>query len=712
MGLPAFTISRFRRLHESLFADRPALFSYGLAALLAIVFIAYLFPVAFLAGHGAFFESGDASQHVAGWQFYARDEWHFPLLHTQRLNHPDGVNIAFTDSIPLAALLFKLAAKWLPEDFHYIGLWHAVAFLIQGLAAAFLIRVFEVRHALGTVCAVFFALTWPALLWRMGHPSLMTHGIVLCAFALYFMGRQGKWSGNAASSALVALSIAGLTVHPYFFAFCYPLFLAFLVEQALAGEGWKIQLARLLASVVAIAAIGAVLGYFSHGGTTTFGYGYYSMNLTAPFCGGKLISCAQETLRHEFSEFRFADATGGQYEGYNYFGAGVLLLVPFAVAARWRDLPFTLRRYPVLLLTLLLFAAYAVTNLAYFGAHEVLSFPLPAFLDKLTGTFRASGRFFWPVGYVLLFTTLTALLKKRSTAGMLLLVLAMPLQWADVKLLRERIMRKASAPSTGEIARWSHVMSSVDKINLYPAFGCGDVDVNVYWFFQRLAADYGKLLDTGYIARPNVDCEANKRAFAGRFEKGRLYVMPADYLNNPFVVPDGFQEASTREECVKWRITVVCQAGSDRAYWARSGLATESLAPLKAYGEWSANALHSQIGTVQNGRLIPAEPSQPGVLSFGPYIILPAGRYHYTIDYVSRSDPSQQVGRWDVVMDGAAGAVRELAAGPMYGTEGAPARIEGTFTSGGAKEPLEIRTFFAGHGDLQVAGIVLKKMSQ
>lgn len=710
MGLPiTLYLPPLHKLRDVLFKDRSPAFSYGLAVLLAALFIAYLFPPAFFSGNSAFFEQIDASQHVAGWLFYVQDAWHFPLLHTERLNHPEGVSIAFTDSIPLAALLFKLVARWLPASFHYIGWWHAVAFVLQAVAATFLIRVFDLRHAVATICATLFALTWPALLWRLGHTSLMTHALILFALAFYFLGRQGKWSGNAAAAGFIVLNIVGLTVHPYFLAFCYALFLAFLADQALAGEGWGKQIPRLLASIVTIGVVGWVLGYFGHGGTTTFGYGYYSMNLYAPFCGGRFIHCAQSALQHQFSEYSFADATGGQYEGHNYLGAGTLLLVPFALIAGWRSLPTLPRRYPALITILMLLTLYAISNRIYLGAQEIFSYPLPAFLTGLTGTFRSSGRFFWPVGYLLLFVVLASVLKTRSMAAMLLLALALPLQWLDVQPLTHRIMEKASKPSTNDLDPWSTAMSAVDKIEIYPAFGCGDADVNMYWFFQRLAAHYGKLLNTGYVARPNVNCEDNARAYTHDFLERHLYVMPSAYLS-PFSVPGAFRTAIEHDECVKWQAAVLCKARANRTYWEKTGLAIEPVAALKKHGEWGANALPTQVGILRDGRLVPAITDKPGFLSFGPYIGLPSGRYHYTIHYASQSAPLLQVGRWDVALSGAVG--RELAAGPLFGTNGADGKIEGTFTTDNARLPLEIRTFFNGSGDLQLIGIALEKISQ
>ena len=301
--------------------DRSALVAYALAASLSLIYVFNLYPLSFLAGKGYFFEEGDAAQHVTGWLFYAKDYWHFPLLYTTRLNYPEGVSIVFTDSIPLAALPFKTFSFLLSPHFQYIGLWNFLAYITQAVAATFLIRSLGVRHILGITTAIIFAITWPTLAWRFGHTSLMTHSIILFALAFYFLGRHGDWHSNKASFFLILLSLLGLMVHPYFIVFCQLIFFAFIVDQAISGEGWIKQLPRILTSFLAIAIVASVLGYFGNSATAS-GYGFYSMNMTAPFCGGPIFPC-------------FTDATGGQYEGYNYLGAGLIVLIPFAILAQW-----------------------------------------------------------------------------------------------------------------------------------------------------------------------------------------------------------------------------------------------------------------------------------------------------------------------------------------------------------------------------------------
>lgn len=695
------------------FAPQSSLHAYLTALLLGIGFVALLLPLRFLGGHGAFFENGDASQHVTGWLFFAQDNWRFPLLRTERLNHPDGAVIAFTDSIPLAALFFKLILPLLPKGFQYIGLWQGIAFVLQAVGATFLIRSLGARHLLATLCAVVFGLSTPALLWRIGHTSLMTHGLILLTLGFYFKGRLGSWTANRAAVMLIAISAIALTVHPYFLAFCYALFLAFLADQGIVGEGWGKQLVRLVASVATIAIVGAVLGYFGND-TTTYGFGLYSMNVTAPFCGSRFYSCISDVTAQHFDKFHFIDATGGQYEGFNYLGAGALLLLPLAVIGNWRAIRTLPRRFPALLAVLVLCTLYALSNKVYVGTDLLVSYPLPSLMDRLTGTFRASGRFFWIVGYALLFSVLVGVLKRRAATTVALLVVAMALQWVDGQPLRDNIMRNASAPAVDDLGPLRPLMADIDKIDLFPAFGCGDSDVKIYWLFQRVAAYYGKLLDTGYIARPNVDCKKNEAAFADSFRERNLYLMPSSLLKLPFAIPAGFRVAMQRGECVTWQEVFMCKNGATLSSWTATGLrVTAPALMLKSdSAEWPGAGLPTRIGQPAGNRMVTADRSKAGFLTYGPYATLPVGRYCYAIMYASGSSATDQVGSWDVFHAKEGGGAQVVASGTLAGTGGNVQRIEGPLevAEGESHLPFEIRTVYKGIGDLQIVGVAFQKL--
>jgi Family of unknown function (DUF6311) len=685
-----------RRLLALLYAERDAVFAYTVALLLGGLILLRAYPVSFFLGEGSYFQQFDAAAHVSGWLFYAADTWHFPLLHTERLNYPQGTSVAFTDSIPLAALAFKTIAGWLPAGFQYIGLWHAVVYLAQAIAATLLVRALGLRHVLGVVAAVVFATTWPALLHRLWHTALMTHSLLLFALAFYVLGREGRLRSGSACAALFAVSLIGLTIHPYFFAFCYPLFLAFMADQMLSGESWKKQLPRLGLSIVLTGATGFVLGYFGSGGTVTGGFDEFSMNLRAPFCGGRFMSC-------------LAVATEHQGEGLNYFGAGLLLLLPFAAIGSRPALKTVCKRYPVLLVLLVLFSLYALSNAIYWGKYLLFSYSVPTALNWITGTFRASGRFFWIVGYAILFASLAVVLRKPSWKGVALLGVALSLQWADTRTARELVHEIASRPPSGDLEPWAAAMSGIEKVNVYPAYGCGDAQSDNYLFFQRLAAQYRKRISTGYIARLNSDCSQDRQAFDAPFPQGQLYV-----FNNParasLDVPAGFRNAARRGECAAWQNTILCLAGKPAGYWRRIGVGADGVNRISEETvQWTAAELPATAGILENGsRRLRA--GQSGYLGYGPYIRTSEGRYRFRLRYASDAE-GRQVGTWDVMLnDPPRRPPVQIAAGPLVGTAGKEHVIVGEFDVAHSGRLLEIRTLANGEGDLRLNGLTIEKL--
>lgn len=691
-----------------------SLWSYILGIALACGFVAYLFPLSFLAGHSTVFDFGDNAQHVSGWLYYARDTWHFPLLHTSRVDHPEGLNIAFTDSIPLAALFFKTLMTWFPtwfpEHFHYFGIWVGVVFVSQAVATILLIHALGARSLVALLVSLGFALTWPVIHVRYSHAALMLHSLILFALALYFLGQHQLWRSRYVTAAFIVLNVVALTVHPYFLPFTAGLFVAFMVDQALTSERWTVQLWRLLAFVVALGSAGWLLGYFGHN-TYRGGYGeHFNFNLASPFCGNsKYITC----------EYGAVPIT--RFEGFNYLGAGLLLLLPFAIVFNWRAITTLPRRYPALLLVLLGCFLYAVSNHVWLGNWELLSFPVPTWLHWLTGTYRAAGRFFWVIGYMVLFGTLVALIKRRTWPIALLLTVALVLQVKDVKPWLDHIKTEAAKPSTLNYADWAPLMAQVDKLVIYPTFDCGPGNLQYYTWIMQLAGHYGKLLNSGYTSRDDKDCKASEIDIQTPFKPRHLYTISSEtYYNAPFTpeftFPAPFQQAMARGECVRRPDGMLCLPDSTPEFWQKLPLATNPIKLVAQGRQWAGAELSTHVGQpVGKGfeqRLVPKKASDPGWLSFGPYVALPAGRYHFAIDYSSQAAPTQHTGNWDAViqMDGIAHINRQFA-GKLMGTDGQVKRMEGVLTIDAttAGKSLEIRTYFLAQGDLQLVSILLEK---
>jgi hypothetical protein len=708
---------------QPLLANCPARVAYAIALLAGIAFVWRLFPAAFLAGHGEMFDIGDAAQHVSGWWFYARDSWHLPVLHTRRLAYPDGVSIAFTDSIPLAALLFKPFATWLPAHFHYIGWWHAVAFVAQALAAVFVIRSVGVRHAWGALVAAVFALTWPALLFRLGHTSLLTHAIVLVALGLYVRGHYGEWSRARVLACFVGLHLVALMVHPYLLTMAFAVFVAWLVDDTFAnaatlpvdrigaapGSAGRESVARrsgiaaaaLVGSIAVILAAAWAVGY-GGGGTTAVGYGIYSMNLAAPFCGGRFFDCVPTALAGQpLAAYHFVDATTGQYEGFNYLGLGLGILLLAALVMHARRLPALLARSPALVAILLLMALYSLSNRVFWQQTELLNVDLPSALRRVTDSFRASGRFFWPAGYALLFLGLAAVLRRRTAWAVALSAVALLLQWADTGPLRARIQHAAAAAPVDDLSPWAAVMNGVDTIRLYPPYDCDRTEPAIYLHWQRLAGYFGKTIDTGYISRPSTACRLRVDELDAPPAERTLYVTAASRV---FDMPPGFVTAARRGQCTQVNKVVACGpavAGSPPV----AGSTPVQALPLSDRLNWSARDLPTLIGVLRDDALVPRDPATQGVLSYGPYAAvpteLPPTPIRIALDYASQAPTGQVVGRWDIALGAAV-----LASGEFTGTGGTRRTLSVPVSL--ANQPagrLEVRTIYTATGDLRLHGI-------
>ena len=704
--------------NDAFWRDVSAPTSYLLAVFLACCFVAYLFPLSFLAGHSTVFDYGDIAQHVSGWWYYARDSWHVPLLHTSRLNHPEGISVALTDSIPLAALPFKLLLtlfpNLLPEHFHYFGVWMGLVFVGQAVAATLLMRALGAKSLFALLISVGFALTWPVVHARYHHAALMMQSVIIVALALYFLGRNQTWSSHRVSTAFIGLTLVALTIHPYFLPFTAGLFAAFLVDQALKGESWVLQLKRLLAFSVVFGLAAWGLGYFGQQSGYLGGYGsFFYLDLSMPFCGGgKLIDCGAGPV------FDFP-----YNEGFNYLGAGLLFLMPFALLFNWRAVLAFPKQYPALLLLLVGFFLYAISNRVRFAGIEVFSFVLPGWLHWLTGTFRASGRFFWLVSQLILFVTLASMLKKRSwpatLAASLLLTTALVLQVKDVKPWLDRIKTEAAKPSTVNYADWAPVMAQVDTVVIYPTYQCAPPHYQHYIWVMQLAGYYGKLINSGYTARSHLTCADDEAEINQPFEPRHLYMISSAYYHSApfssnFVYPVPFQQAMARGECVRRTDGLACLPGSSPDFWKALPLVSSPIQLIPEGRQWRAAEFNTNIGqlvgTGFEQRLTPKDPQKEGWLSFGPSVALPAGTYRYVLEYSSDAAPDQHTGNWDVILENDI----KLASGQLLGTQGHIRRLEGLVTvmPPDAGKPFEIRTYALANGDLQIISSSLQKVQQ
>lgn len=461
----------------------------------------------------------DPATHFLGWNFFRNEVWHLPLGRLERYGMEASSSIVYSDSIPLMALAFKPFADWLSHPFQYTGLWIVTSYMLQGLLAALLIARLT-RHPLLILLATGFFLLSPIMLFRGGgHFALMGHWLILAAFLLY-LSRSTQWRilGWALLLGLAAL------VHAYLAVMVLAVYAAdlvklWLVERAL-GVREVLRSGLLVAGAMAL--VMWLAGYFTTGGFATGGNGYYSMNLMAPFRptpGGPTAFLSAHP-----------HATGGQYEGFNYLGLGVLLLLLIGLP-RWRVYPSwsTLRTLVPLFGVCLLLALYALSPRITWGSQTLLQTPS---IPVLTEVFRASGRLFWPASYaIVLIAIFLTVRARRVWIAAALLSITLTIQIVDlIPLIRERITDRVvdkiySSPLASPF--WAEAAKVYRRVVVIPpVFTLEDfIPLSLY------ASNHDMAINIAYYGRPPSKQAEHHRMeriqtfLAGEIDPETLYVL-------------------------------------------------------------------------------------------------------------------------------------------------------------------------------------------
>lgn len=351
----------------------------------------------------------DIQQRYAGWINFRNSPWQFPLASAAKLGYPTpkGLNIVFTDSMPLISIFFKSISALLPATFQYEGIYSLCIFMLQGVSAMLLLRRFSldrIYSSLGTVLFVFS----PILLERnFRHTSLASHYLILFAMYLYFCYRK---SGHYPWQMLI-LSAFSVGITPYFLPMVMIFVLLLAIENAISKKKWMTSLiffaANIAIALITAVSLGAVGGGYA---SARDGYGFYSMNLNAFF---NPVSCG---FGNWSKVFAIRPQLYGQYDGFNYLGLGVLILFFWVLSVagvlslcRREGIEKFLARNLWLLGGSALLTAFAVSTVVCFDAKELMHIPLPSWLFNLCAIFRASSRLFYPVYYLIILSSIVGL---------------------------------------------------------------------------------------------------------------------------------------------------------------------------------------------------------------------------------------------------------------------------------------------------------------
>jgi hypothetical protein len=419
----------------------------------------------------------DAATYYIGWELFRQDpNVHWPLTYTDRVGYPYGESVALFDLNPLLALVLKPLSPLLPHPCQYLGLEVVLLCALQFFFALRLLQLILGPNPLGIALSSVFFLLSPPLNYRLvGHYALSNHWLLVAAILVFFLAQQES-NRTIRRFVISAVILAALSVgiNPYI-AFQVML----LLTAAVASLLWQRRLTlRRAAGIMALLggtclAVAYSLGFIIMGGRgyASAGYRYYSMNSLAildPYGYGS----------HIFP--RLSMATTGQYEGYNYLGAGVLILALIVLVSallqrrklRW---PNTRWLFPLLFCSGLL-TLMALSTKVTIGGATLIDLDPRERLSVYLAPFRASGRLFWAPYYAMLTAVLAGpfLFFRKSRANLLIAGILL-FQWADTSPIRQWVRSTVNAehPTPLKSPIWSKLGSVHENLIVLPAWQCG-----------------------------------------------------------------------------------------------------------------------------------------------------------------------------------------------------------------------------------------------
>ncbi|MGV7221757.1 MAG: DUF6311 domain-containing protein [Nitrospinales bacterium] len=463
---------------------------------------------------------GDSATYFLGWHFFRQEEWTFPLGAIKSYQFPIGTSLIYTGSIPFLTIPLKLFSSYLPEIFQFHGIWILACYVLQGFfGALFLTRITDNKLII-ILGSLFFILN-PVLVQRSAyHLNMTSHWLILAGLYLYF----GRYSASL-NCKWIALLVAAVLINFYILAMLLVIWAAYLIKSWL--EDRNVYGILICSSAVFISVLFSMwaTGYFmlKPGHVVSGGFGLYSMNLISPF----------NPAPYDFFSFlKPAKIPYRQYEGFSYLGVGAFVLISFSLfAGRKGKMKFV----PVISLPLigaaLILSALAISNKVELAGSVLFTIPLPVTVENALNSLRASGRLFWPVTYMIIFSSIFFLRNHfNSQKTSLIIFVALIIQVVDFypwynrvedTTIDERIVKSHIWENLFPLksTSWEKISDHTKQIIFIPP----DRYEDEYVPFALLAANTNQTINVGYSARTDITKRnAYRNQLINEFLSGQL----------------------------------------------------------------------------------------------------------------------------------------------------------------------------------------------
>ena len=476
--------------------------------------------------------SGDLTQHYIGWEYFRDSKWTFPIGMSNNYGYPIGVAITYTDSIPILALFFKLIRGILPARFQYFGIWGVLCFALQGGIAAVILKKYIKNLILVLLSTIFIIICPPMLRKMFNHTALAAHWIILLSLAIWVYRHKFKRTRSKIITWTI-INILGVLIHPYFIPMIMTVMLGFFIDELIYDKKIKDAIFTCISSIISIVIVFWAIGGFTGESAEAQGLGEFSMNINSLFNPMGWSSF--------FKDLPIANV--GQYEGFQYLGLGIIVLLILLIILLSCKNIFKKRKIrkelvadrvkkiisPLIVFVILL--TISLSNIITFNDKIIYEYKLPMSIESIFNIFRSTGRLFWPITYIIIFSVIIIILKNIKSLKFAILILSCTLfiQVIDLSNKFEEISNKFKTNITFNTTIksdfWNAVGENFKHIMILPAY------ISDYSYFSRLATDYDMTLNTGSYARGPYDeiatiaSQAVGNLKAGKSDNDTIYII-------------------------------------------------------------------------------------------------------------------------------------------------------------------------------------------
>lgn len=495
----------------------------GLTAAMLLGVVAFLIYVGWptlIPTNIAWLDAGDRAMHQLGWMFYRQGAWGLPPGDNPLLGIEISSSIGLVDGLPLFAIPFKLIATWLPQPFQYWGYWLLLSFALQAMFAWRLARELDAGRVVALIAAA-FALITPAYLFRVPlHMALSGHWVILAALFLYVRReppRLWMWPLLVGLTSAIHITLLAMVLSLWLAALAQRLWLKRTHGRLLAGEA-------TMTVAVTLAVLWAV-GFFYTGSLGSQGYGSYKLNVLWP-----ILTYGWSQIMPDLPHTRL------DYEGISFLGVGIIALLALATLSGALSLrSLASRRWLPLVLMVLALMLFAFSKSISLGATDLFTIPMPAPIEMLGAAFRSTGRFVWPILYLITIVAVVLVGRRfRPFIAVPILLLALGAQAVDSGPRATQFTRGMQQPAT----RWSIPLRSelwaraatagYDRVRTIPL----QTGYSALWkAVGYYAITHGMDTDTALLARVDaVRLKALRRKgravlASGAFEPRTIYIL-------------------------------------------------------------------------------------------------------------------------------------------------------------------------------------------